>query len=379
MRAGKLHVDDHKRICGHYDNLERLCFLAREGMPEKCEERPRSSRSVLMTFLIACAVAGLAVGPARAAVVEAVEYHHAGFDHYFVTAFPDEIAVLDGGAFGGVWKRTGQTFKVENTQSPTSNAAVCRFFSTSFAPRSSHFYTALASECTTVMSNPNWQYEGQAYYIAPPTTAGACATGYTKVYRLYNNGKSGAPNHRYTTSATVRTQMINQGWMPEGYGEGVAFCSPNSGANDAFTRASKVLGGSWYITYSFGISYTDKLTFTRIYRNTGSNSVSMPYLLEGVGPFNRPVDGGYSAVDDFYIAWWTFSSGNYNGYGFEFTGPNTITGCYDYDAHYVDLFDYCAPLSGYRSPAQAGMVKDEATTSEAEHEFQKRIFRSTIK
>jgi len=43
---------------------------------------------------------------------------------------------------------------------------------------------------------------------------------------LYNNGMGGAPNHRFTTDANVRTQMINAGWIPEGAGIGVGFCSP---------------------------------------------------------------------------------------------------------------------------------------------------------
>ena len=38
------------------------------------------------------------------------------------------------------------------------------------------------------------------------------------VYRLYNNGQGAAPNHRYTTDLSVRSQMMSQGWVPEGYG-----------------------------------------------------------------------------------------------------------------------------------------------------------------
>src|SRR5262249_50804464 len=62
-------------------------------------------------------------GPTQtpAATGTAVEYYYADWNFYFETAFPDEIAALDGGAFGGVWKRTGQTFKVW-TQ-PTAAAA----------------------------------------------------------------------------------------------------------------------------------------------------------------------------------------------------------------------------------------------------------------
>ena len=39
----------------------------------------------------------------------AVEYFHAGFGHFFVTAAAGEIAALDSGQFSG-WTRSGQTF-----------------------------------------------------------------------------------------------------------------------------------------------------------------------------------------------------------------------------------------------------------------------------
>jgi hypothetical protein len=335
----------------------------------------------LMRNLIVVAIATLFTAHARAAVVDAVEYHHAGFDHYFVTAFSDEIAVLDSGAFGGVWKRTGQSFRVESNQSSAASAAVCRFFSTSFAPRSSHFYTALASECLTLRSNYNWQYEGLAFYVASPTTSGACASGYSKVYRLYNNGKSGAPNHRYTTSTSVRTQMMGQGWVPEGYGEGVAFCSPNAIVADAYVLASRVLGGSWYMSYTYGTSYVDKITFTSVYRNTGTSSATMPYMLEGVGPFNLQVAGGYFYAEDAYIAMWRFSTGSqgYNGYAFKLTGNNSLAGCFDYDANPDNLFDYCYNLTGNRSPAKVGATEEAIGVSEAEQDFQKSMFRNSLR
>ena len=44
------------------------------------------------------------------------------------------------------------------------------------------------------------------------------------LYRLYNDGMGGAPNHRYTTSLTVRAAMIEAGWIPEGSGIGVIGC-----------------------------------------------------------------------------------------------------------------------------------------------------------
>ena len=140
----------------------------------------------------------------------AVEYFHSGFGHYFVTAQSDEIGGLDSGVFAG-WARTGQTFKVWTEGAGLAD--LCRFFTTFFAPKSSHFYTASASECELVKHNPVWQYEKIAAKVGLPVN-GVCATG-IPLYRLYNDGQTGAPNHRYTTSASIRTTLIAQGFLPE--------------------------------------------------------------------------------------------------------------------------------------------------------------------
>jgi len=163
-------------------------------------------------------------GPANPATSTAVEYYNAGLGHYFVTAIPGEISALDLGVIPG-WIRTGQSFGVWS--GPGAGLfEVCRFFSAYFAPKSSHFYTALGSECAGLKLNPVWQYEGIVAYVALPSGAGACSTG-IPLYRLYNNVLSGAPNHRYTTSAAIRAQMIAQGWTSEGYGtNGVISCVP---------------------------------------------------------------------------------------------------------------------------------------------------------
>jgi hypothetical protein len=154
-----------------------------------------------------------------------VEYLHTGFNHYFVTSFADEIAALDAGQFAG-WVRTGLTFKVWSSN-VGNLPGVCRFFSTSFAPRSSHFYTPFADECTTVRANPDWQFEAIAYYVQLTDLSGGCTAGTLPLYRLYNDGQSGAPNHRYTTSLAARNQMVAQGWTPEGYGPlGAIACVP---------------------------------------------------------------------------------------------------------------------------------------------------------
>ena len=159
---------------------------------------------------------------ASASSITVVEYHHTVFDHYFMTADPDEIAGLDGGAYGGVFQRTGREFLARDGPVP-GTVDVCRFFTTpgNFGVKSSHFYTADVPECEGLKLNPNWIYEKIAFFIFLPV-AGECSFT-TKVYRLYNDGQTGAPNHRFTTSESIYNDFdLNRGWT----GEGVRFCSP---------------------------------------------------------------------------------------------------------------------------------------------------------
>ncbi len=44
--------------------------------------------------------------------------------------------------------------------------------------------------------------------------------------RLYNDGQGGAPNHRFTTSASVRAEMLASGYIAEGAGMGIGLCAP---------------------------------------------------------------------------------------------------------------------------------------------------------
>ena len=93
------------------------------------------ARKGIAVLTAVLALAGL-LGSTRAAAQNqlAVEYYYADWNFYFVTSDPAEIAALGGGAFGGFWKRTGQTFTVW-TSSANGALATCRFFSVSFAPR----------------------------------------------------------------------------------------------------------------------------------------------------------------------------------------------------------------------------------------------------
>ena len=57
--------------------------------------------------------------------------------------------------------------------------------------------------------------------------SGNCPLESQPIYRLLNNRAD--VNHRYTTSTSLRSQMIAKGWISEGYGPlGVAMCGPTS-------------------------------------------------------------------------------------------------------------------------------------------------------
>ena len=178
-----------------------------------------------VVLLAAGGIRSPGVGPlTNSTVLKAIEFRHAGFDHYFITTIADEIVKLDNGTFAG-WSRTGQAFNVF-VLGTAGTSDVCRFFSTAFNPKSSHFYTPFAPECATVKANPNWQFEAAVFGVLQPAADGSCQAGSVPLYRVYNDGQGGAPNHRYTTDAGEFALMQALGWKPEGFGVGVIACVP---------------------------------------------------------------------------------------------------------------------------------------------------------
>jgi hypothetical protein len=166
---------------------------------------------------------GTGVSAPAATKIPVVEYYNAGFGHYFMTADADEIAGLDAGAYGGAFVRTGRQFNAYSSPT-TGTVPVCRFFTTpgTFGTRSSHFYTANPVECDGLKLNPAWVYEKIAFHIQVPV-GGVCAVGTTPIYRMYNDGQTGAPNHRFSSDFQVYQDFtINKNWLPEGTG----FCAP---------------------------------------------------------------------------------------------------------------------------------------------------------
>jgi hypothetical protein len=158
--------------------------------------------------------------------ITAVEYFNALWGFYFVTALPSEIEALDNGAFDFGWQRTGETFHVWPLFFINA-APMCRFFSDVFAPRSTHVYTPFDVECSLLKANPAWTFEGIAFYVALPDANGLCTTGTIPLYRAYNNGIGGAPNHRFTTRFATLQQQLAAGWSFEGNGNTQVFaCVP---------------------------------------------------------------------------------------------------------------------------------------------------------
>jgi serine protease len=177
-----------------------------------------------------CGAGMLNAGAALSALVSTmpaipvIEYYWAARDHYFITANPAEIAALDAAPPGG-WVRTGQSFGAyAHAIGITSRA--CRFY---IPPTfgDSHYFSASPEECAAVQVKfPVFTYETQnAFYIGlPDVNTGACPAGTVPVYRLWNNRAD--TNHRYTTSLTIRNQMLAKGYLAEGYGtDPVSMCA----------------------------------------------------------------------------------------------------------------------------------------------------------
>ena len=188
----------------------------------------------IMTALTAANVQDLAAyigtfaAPVPVVPVDVVEFYNADRDHYFMSGMTAEIADLDTGVHAG-WARTGFAFKAYPS-AVGGGSPVCRFYIPP-ANGDSHFYSASPAECDEVRSRfPAFTYESPSVFHVglPDLATGACVAGTISVYRVWNNRAD--TNHRYTTSAAVRQQMLAAGWVAEGYGpEQVIMCAPAPG------------------------------------------------------------------------------------------------------------------------------------------------------
>lgn len=211
-------------------------------------------RQLLGALCAAASLCAASLGSAAIPATEqatAIEFYHAGLDHYFISADPAEISDLDTGKHPG-WTRTGYRFPVIKSGSTYQDSVpMCRFYSPS---ASTHFYSAKASECEDVKAKfpDTWQFESaevfRAFLVNPET--GACPADTVPAYRLFN--QRGDPNHRYTTQLSAYVFMLGKGYVPEGDGSPatpVAFCTP---AGDEAVPAPSAAAPNCTVTASSG-------------------------------------------------------------------------------------------------------------------------------
>lgn len=182
--------------------------------------RPAIALACIATLSIALDAAALEP------TAQVVEFYNAALDHYFITAFPDEAAMLDAGTVVKGWTRTGVTWNAWRDAGDDAKAVpVCRFFGTPGVGPNSHFYTADAAECALVKANPNWTYEAVAFYVEVPQ-GGVCAKDTEAVYRSFYPGANvSQSNHRFLTDLTMHQKMASSSTL-----EGVVMCAPLSSA-----------------------------------------------------------------------------------------------------------------------------------------------------
>ena len=183
-----------------------------------------TTKNVLLLASALCLATG-----ARAAepTGTAVEFHHDGLHHYFLTADPGEIAHLDAGGIPG-WERTGGQFGVFAGAGDTPGSVpVCRFRRQPGSTAQAVFYSADPAECALLGASGSWIPEGTAFHVHA-AESGRCAAGSTPVWRSFDPGTAERePGHRYTVDATVEENTVASGSVREG----VAMCAPLSAAD----------------------------------------------------------------------------------------------------------------------------------------------------
>jgi len=184
--------------------------------------------------LIAAGTLVLTPMPPPAVILQVDEFYNRRLQHYFITASAAEKRDLDTGVHPG-WERTGGSFKAFATGSSASGTInpVCRYYSDPNNPEwggvDSHFFSADAGECLSVFrkyASGFWMFESDNVFQIdlPEKATGTCPAGTIPVYRLWNQRADS--NHRYTTSAAIKAQMLAAGYLAEGYGtDGVVMCA----------------------------------------------------------------------------------------------------------------------------------------------------------
>ena len=163
------------------------------------------------------------------------EFHNTVLNHYFITADENEKTAIRSGAAGAGWVETGQNFWAWTPTMMGESALVCRFYGDPVKGPNSHFYSASADECRSLLglqistpsNQPRWNSEGYEFKVSLPAIGGTCASGLVPIWRAYNDGFAHGvdSNHRYVVDKSLLAPLIANGWKDEG----IAFCVPAAG------------------------------------------------------------------------------------------------------------------------------------------------------
>ncbi|HEX4858141.1 MAG TPA: hypothetical protein VFV17_03915, partial [Usitatibacteraceae bacterium] len=151
------------------------------------------------------------------------EFYSTRFNRFLILARQSDKDLVDSGAVGPGWSRTGYRFKGYTLPGPTelrpaSQAPVCRYFHPLVI---THFFSASRADCDLIRSIGAID-EGIEFWITR-ATEGACPAGTQAITRLYNNRFAERDsNHRYTPSRSLVREMTAKGWIDEG----VVMCAP---------------------------------------------------------------------------------------------------------------------------------------------------------
>jgi len=133
------------------------------------------------------------VTPGADGSTRVVEFYRSLSQQYFLGVDLGERATLDKGGAGGDWVRSGASFMawVDQPSAPSNTVPVCRFYGVPVNGPTSHYFTASASECAALKTDPKWVYEGIAFR-ALSLVNGACPSGMVTVTRVSKTGTTPA-------------------------------------------------------------------------------------------------------------------------------------------------------------------------------------------
>jgi hypothetical protein len=247
-------------------------------------------------------IGALAFASTAAAIeptAQAIEYYNARLDHYFMTAFPEEAAMLDAGILVKGWSRTGVTFNVWRDAPDDPGAVpVCRFFGTpGVVPTrtSTRRMRPSARSSRPIRTGRTRPSRSTCRFRQPADAAPARRRCTGASMRALQVSES---NHRFLPDLTMHQKMASSSTL-----EGVVMCAPLStsqkqadavrlleqstfGANDALVAHVMAVGVDAFLDEQLAAS--------------GSRYSSSKYVPAGAAAVYCPTDPNPNCFRDYY-------------------------------------------------------------------------------